>query len=258
MGKTVTTTKHFDNAGNLIKEVTETVEAKSKPLHAHILIDNSSSMRGWQEKVASGVNEYINTLKHVAKEQNIPIRVSVSFFASPQYMGAWKSILREFRNPQPVDVFLPLTATEIVPNGGTPLYDAVGQTVRKLERESEGKDVALVVFTDGEENASTEYNAASIKALLKAKEAVNWQVLYLGANQDAWAVGDAMGTSKTMTAGYNMANMNQAFMAAGASTARYAATRSLEVSAFTEQERVSMIQPNVSVTAAVQVKTKTK
>lgn len=235
------TTEVFDGKGNLISRETITEGEKLKPLRAHILIDNSSSMQGSEFKVVSGVNEYVATLKNKAETDGLDIFVSVSFFSSAGPWSGRYSILTIQRPKVRVNAFIPMTLSEIKPLGSTPLYDAIGDTVWTIGAESVNEDVALVILTDGEENASTRFTATSIRELLAQKKAENWAVIYLGANQDAWAVGGHMGTSKHHTATYNMASMDAAFVAAAGSTMRYAGTRSLESSQFTEAELSSMV-----------------
>jgi hypothetical protein len=84
------------------------------------------------------------------------------------------------------------------------LLDAVGHAVDAAgarftampERERPGK-VLFVVVTDGHENASHEYSAERIKAMLKEQQEVySWEFTYLGAHQDAWTIGSAEDAQK--------------------------------------------------------------
>jgi hypothetical protein len=88
------------------------------------------------------------------------------------------------------------TLGEFQPRASTPLYDAIGYTVAEVEKRSAGFDrVALVILTDGFENTSTHFKRADVLKLLREKqERDGWLVIYLGANQDAWVVGEQFGT----------------------------------------------------------------
>lgn len=247
MTKTIITETFED--GKLVKRETVTENKPLKPLHAHILIDNSSSMDGWQDKVVNGVNEYVATLKQQTGEGKPDIFVSVSFFAavdeSPAGYLGWpvsRSILSICRGMTKIQEFIPLNRSDVRPNGWTPLYDAVGETVSNLEVKKD-IDVVLVILTDGHENKSKKYTAAMVSETLKRKqERDNWAVLYLGANQDAWAVGSSIGTARGLTSGYSMGLMDVALGTAGAASARYAATRSMNSAQFTEAETSSMTE----------------
>lgn len=55
--------------------------------------------------------------------------------------------------------------------------------------------VLCVVLTDGLENASREMSAEALRALIADREADGWTLIYMGANQDAWAEGSNLGLS---------------------------------------------------------------
>lgn len=55
--------------------------------------------------------------------------------------------------------------------------------------------VLAVIFTDGYENSSREVDAPSLQKMIASAEAEGFTFIYLGANQDAWAVGHATGFS---------------------------------------------------------------
>lgn len=76
--------------------------------------------------------------------------------------------------------------------------------VDSVDPEAGGK-VLCVVVTDGEENSSKETTAEHLRNMTTEREADGWTFIYLGANQDAWSEGRAMGYSGTasgQTVGY--------------------------------------------------------
>lgn len=97
--------------------------------------------------------------------------------------------------------------------------------VEKVDRKSAGK-VFAVILTDGLENMSTEFTPEVVGALIKAKESEGWTFIYMGANQDAWAVAGAAGYSGTASGqSVNFQSTakgtKSALRYAGASTADY-------------------------------------
>lgn len=81
----------------------------------------------------------------------------------------------------------------ISPRGSTALYDAIGKAVNETgnklrslpESERPGR-VLFVVQTDGEENASREFNATSIKKLVEEQtNKYNWIFNFIGSSQES-------------------------------------------------------------------------
>ncbi len=87
------------------------------------------------------------------------------------------------------------------PRGSTALYDAIGislqgfaERLAALPEFARPETVQVVVVTDGQENASHEYNAAAVRALVtRQKEQSGWDFVFLGANQDAVFTGGTLG-----------------------------------------------------------------
>lgn len=93
-----------------------------------------------------------------------------------------------------------LNERTFVPRGWTALYDAIGRTVNAIAaRTDEGDKVIIAILTDGAENKSREYTRDQIHRLLEEKQAKGWTVIYLGANQDAFAVGSSLGVLRGST-----------------------------------------------------------
>ena len=97
------------------------------------------------------------------------------------------------------------------PRGSTPLLDALGETINSTGRtlaaipETNRPDkVVFVVITDGEENASHKFTKSQVKEMIDHQtEKYNWQFIYLGANQDAFAEAGAVGIAMANAANYD-------------------------------------------------------
>src|SRR5690606_16028036 len=75
------------------------------------------------------------------------------------------------------------------PDASTPLYDAIGFGVAKLERQLEGVEnynVLVTVLTDGEENSSREYTLDAIKKKIDALQRKRWTYTYTGTDHDVY------------------------------------------------------------------------
>lgn len=94
-----------------------------------------------------------------------------------------------------------LTPATYEPDGCTALHDAVamvidrvGTRLASLSEEERPGAVVVAILTDGFENASVHHTLADVARLIDHQQRVyNWQFLFLGANQDAWATGQSMG-----------------------------------------------------------------
>ena len=88
------------------------------------------------------------------------------------------------------------------PGGMTALYDAVGRSITKTRRylEKLGRDrpsdIIVVILTDGMENASHKWTARQVFDLITEAEDSGWQFVFLGANQDSWAMSQRLGIRK--------------------------------------------------------------
>ena len=109
------------------------------------------------------------------------------------------------------------------------MYDAVGSAVTKtrryLERSRRGmhSDVIVVILTDGMENASRRWAWRQVVDLITEAEESGWQFVFLGANQDSWAVSQHLGIKKGAVVDWaaDRASAARAFKEAAYATSDY-------------------------------------
>jgi uncharacterized protein YegL len=159
-----------------------------------LILDRSGSMGGRENDVVNGVNAFLEDQK------KLPDPASIAFVRFDS------EGIERFREMQSLAETKPLTRDDYKPRGGTPLLDAVGSTITKLDEDwkAEKPDRAIVVIvTDGEENASREYDKAKVRALIKARQDSGmWAFIYLGANVDAFHEAGKLGVNLANAAGY--------------------------------------------------------
>ena len=180
---------------------------KPTRLYAHVVLDRSGSMTCCADDAVGGYNSYVAQLH------------GTSLGSLTRFDSEGVDLIRDGVTPAAAR----LNADEYQPRGGTPLYDAIGHTIAEVEKRSAGLDrVALVILTDGEENSSREFNREDIRKLLTDKqEQDGWLVIYLGANQDAWAVGEKFGSVAINTMSIDPDNIGLALDSAARATGLY-------------------------------------
>ena len=150
-----------------------------------IIMDRSGSMWDIRKPAIMGFNEVLGGVKAAqtkyadTQEQYITLVLFDS-----------ESIDEVYWNADPAKAEHLTTAT-YVPGACTPLYDAMGRTLTKLERELKGDEnhsVLVTVITDGYENDSHEYNLAAVKALVEHLKDQGWTFAYMGTDHDVHAV----------------------------------------------------------------------
>ena len=151
------------------------------------ILDRSSSMQPMREAAIAAFNDFLHAQLQVPGEARLTL---VQF--DDQYEVPIAS-LRLQDVPQ-------LTAATYTPRGSTALLDAIGRTIKdldirlqKLPPAHQPAKVILAIFTDGEENASTDFTSRHISDLiLLYRDTKAWEFLFLAANQDAIATAASM------------------------------------------------------------------
>ncbi len=159
--------------------------------HDFILLDRSGSMGSLWGEALSAVNGYVKKLA----DDKVDTGVTLAVFDSGSF-----DVLRDRIVPSTWNKVLP---SEAEPRSFTPLNDSVGKIVAMAKAGINGVQydrVAIIIMTDGLENASRELTTAQAKALLDECRAKNWQVIFLGANFDNWEQGKSYGSVRGQTA----------------------------------------------------------
>jgi uncharacterized protein YegL len=162
------------------------------------IVDRSGSMSSIATDMIGGYNRFIEDQKKLNHGT-----CDVSFY---QFNEGYETIYEN----TPVAFVKNLDRDTFIPNGSTALYDAIGRTIlavgRQLEKlaESERPDKVLIaIITDGYENASKEFTAEKVKKMIEEQTSkYSWIFTYLGANQDAWSVGQNIGISTSRSLNY--------------------------------------------------------
>lgn len=161
-----------------------------------IVLDESGSMDDIREQALTGVNETIQTIRQAQKE-NPADNQMLSFVTFDQ--GGHRPDVRLIIDNQKIEYIQDVKPEQYNPYGMTPLYDAMGESITRLQKVvKEGDHVLITVVTDGYENASRHYTGAMIKELVDSLSAKGWVFTYIGANQDSARTAKGLGIKCTM------------------------------------------------------------
>ena len=94
-----------------------------------------------------------------------------------------------------------LTRDKYDPCCCTPLFDAIGKSVKELKRktaEIEGAAFLVTIITDGYENASKEWDSKSVAKLIDSCKEEGWMFSFIGAGEDVVKVASKISITNTM------------------------------------------------------------
>lgn len=139
-----------------------------------IIVDESGSMCVIERQALAGINETIETVKKMQQlHPDMEQRISLLTFDSGHKTFKYDNVK--------ADNVHTLSARDYNPRGGTPLYDAIGISIAKLNAQTSEKDNVLVtIITDGEENCSEEYNLHMVKTLISKMKKQGWTFTLIG------------------------------------------------------------------------------
>lgn len=175
-----------------------------------VVLDRSGSMACLVDEVIGAFNTFVDEQQQVAGQAS---------FSLVQFDDRYEVYL----DAVGLTKVGRLDRTTYVPRGMTALYDAVGRAIvatgTRLAALDEAKRPDKVVFliqTDGEENASHEYDAATLQAMIRhQQDKYAWEFVFLGANIDAGSVAEEIGIARDKALQYaNNADGTRAAFAA--------------------------------------------
>ncbi len=153
-----------------------------------LVVDESGSMSVIEHHALVGINETLTTIQKMQKaHKNLEQRVTLITFDSTHK--------RLFYDNVSAVQAKPLKTRDYNPCGSTPLYDAIGIGIAKINAQAtEGDSVLVTIITDGEENCSEEYSLKMIKNLIEKLKKQNWTFTFIGTDDlDVETIASDMG-----------------------------------------------------------------
>ncbi len=163
-------------------------------VHNLFILDESGSMESIKKSIIDGFNEIVRKIKDI----EIEFPEQEHFFSMISFNGNGIKILHL---ADPVSQIAQINSENYLPDNLTPLFDAIGFGVKKLEQFLENQhkyNVSVKIFTDGEENSSKEYNVEQIKNIIEEKKNQGWNFAYIGTDHDIEKMAKSIAIERTI------------------------------------------------------------
>ena len=160
-----------------------------------VILDKSGSMESIRQEAIDGYNETLGAiraaqLKHMDTQEHF---VSLAAFCD---CG-----IDMIYDKTPIKDAEKLTKEKYEPCCCTPLFDAIGKTVKKLKadiKDVEDAAVLVTIITDGYENSSKEWTGPAIKKLIDDCKEEGWMFSFIGAGVDVVKVAMTISVTNTV------------------------------------------------------------
>ena len=180
------------------------------------ILDRSGSMGYIADDTIGGFNQFLKTQKESEGE-------AVVTFA--QFDNVYE-VVHDYVDINDVPE---LTSETFQPRGGTALLDAMGNMIndfgnkfKNMEESERPGNVIIVVITDGHENQSREFTKDEIfDNVTHQKETYDWNFIFLGAGQDAIAVGTSYGFNIDSSVSYSSGKISSTMNQLGGKVSRF-------------------------------------
>ncbi len=185
------------------------------------VLDRTGSMSQCLSSTVAGFNEFLH-----AQQREKAGSAAMSLVQFDQHGDEPVCQVRYTATPLSAVADLGSRRNPYLPRGTTPLFDAVGQTIAATDAEAGDYDhVLFIIQTDGLENASREYTQRMVFEMVGERRRRGWDFVFLGADIDAYELGESLNVPVANTMGYGSAKQTQAaFAGLSRSTTRYRRT----------------------------------
>lgn len=159
------------------------------------VLDRTGSMSDIWDATTKGFKEFVTQQQQVDGQAYL----SLIAFDSDEIQTVYQDMLvTNLSGDIPDDIY---------PRSMTPLLDAVARAVhttqQAVDRHNWDGKVIIAINTDGQENASKEYDLQDLKTLVERKQSEGWEFLFMGAGIDAFTTGTHLGIRAANTFSYD-------------------------------------------------------
>lgn len=152
----------------------KTNEVKNKRVHNLIIVDESGSMSVIRKQAFTGMNETLQTVRQMKKKfPDQDQRVTLITFDSDYTKFHYDNT--------PAESTKNLAWKAYSPRAATPLYDAIGKGISKVNAQiADGDHVLVTIITDGEENCSEEWSLKMVRTMIEKLKKQHWTFTLIG------------------------------------------------------------------------------
>ena len=166
----------------------QAIDPKKAQIHNLIIVDESGSMGGLEKVTIGGINETIATIKK-AQEDFTDTQQHYLTLLTFDTGGPTVPPIRLHMAAMPIAQVTDFNNYH--PRGGTPLFDAMGESLTRLHdliKDDENATAVVTVITDGMENASRKWTGDALRRLIEQLKEEGWTFSYMGSCHDVLEV----------------------------------------------------------------------
>ena len=160
-----------------------------------VILDKSGSMESIRTEAINGYNETLGSIKATQLKF---LDTQDHFVSLAAFCDCGIDMIYDMT---PIKDAEKLTREKYDPCCCTPLFDAIGKTVKTLKKkiaDVEDAAVLVTIITDGYENSSKEWDAKGVSKLIEECKEDGWMFSFIGAGEDVVKVATTISITNTM------------------------------------------------------------
>ena len=189
--------------------------SKKHHLHYVLVADSSGSMADQIDEVRDELNIQIEKMRRESDTDTHPCTFT---------MRTFDSAVKNVHVNIPIEDVPKITTHDYDAGGMTALFDAIGSTIESVGEllgnriDGEKESLAMIIFSDGGENASRTYNCHKIKTLLdKYQNRPGFNIVFVGCDPASFQDMDQVGFSSENRMMYSKGEEREALVYANRS-----------------------------------------
>ena len=168
---------------------------KKTQIYNLVILDKSGSMESIRTEAINGYNETLGSIKATQLKF---LETQEHFVSLAAFCDCGIDMIYDMT---PIKDTEKLTKEKYDPCCCTPLFDAIGKTVKTLKKkiaDVEDAAVLVTIITDGYENSSKEWDSKGVCKLIEECKEEGWMFSFIGAGEDVVKVATTISITNTM------------------------------------------------------------